>query len=477
MSGSSADFPADAPADSPADLNQCYLEGVQALSSGDDARAEACLRTVVEKQPGHVDAMVDLGYVLGKRGLAEESEKFLRQALALNPRCAEALLNLGGLLTTQQRYTEAEAVCIGAINANPNSPRSWSNLGVLYARLLREAEAEQCLRTAMSLSEEHLVSRFNLSYLLLRQGHFEEGWQCLEARRWYSTLEDKVPCPRWNGEALTGKSLLIAYEAGHGDMIQFIRYAAILKTQYGCPIDLICHPALKTLFSRQAHLVDRVFAFNETVPVGEWDYWTSPLSLPFHCKTRLDSIPGDLPYLYPAAEKRDAWRARLPAGAYRVGLVWKGSTGFENDADRSLPSLDTLLPLADLPGIRFVGLQKGAGEDEAASDAGRRFGLCNMGPLFDDFSDTAAVVSQLDLVIGVDTAVLHLAGALGIPCWIMLPAHMTDWRWLKDRDDSPWYPGVARLFRQPARGQWQPVVEAIREQLLRRPARPDPIGR
>ncbi|SDH67348.1 tetratricopeptide repeat protein [Propionivibrio dicarboxylicus] len=433
------------------------LRGIRALENEDETAALHAFKEALTLDPQHPDANANLGYLHYNRGDVIDAEIHLRQAIELSPQCAEAHLNLGALLTTSKRYGEAEAVCQQAIACRPLSPQAWSNLGVLYARQKREAEAEQCYRTAMSIDADHLASRFNLSYLLLRHGHYEEGWSCLEARRWYAPLEDKLLCPRWHGEPLQGKSLLIVYEAGHGDMIQFVRYAQALRQQAPTSIDLLCHPALKSLFSVQC-AIDRVHAFNEDIPVREWDYWSPPLSLPYYCRTRLDNIPDTIPYLRASAEKVAAWAPRIPGEGFRVGLVWKGSTGFENDADRSLPALDLLVPLGGIDAVRFIGLQKGAGENEVPSSASRALDLINLGPLLQDFSDTAAIVSQLDLVISVDTAVAHLAGALGVRSWILLPDHMTDWRWLTDRDDSPWYPGVVRLFRQTTAGRWEDVV-------------------
>ena len=433
------------------------------LSCNDFLSAERCFRDVAEQAPELADAAANLGYVLDRLGRTEEGETHLRRALALDPNCPEAALNLGALLTASKRFVEAERMCLKAVTLRPMSPQAWSNLGVLYAEVKREAEAEQSYRTAMSLSEKHQASRFNLSYLLLRQGRYEEGWQCLEARGWYAAFAERMPCPRWLGEPLSGKSILIAYEAGHGDMIQFIRYASVLREQQPRAIEVICHPALKTLFAAQDGL-DRVFAFDESIPNSGWDYWTPPLSIPYHCRTRLDTIPARIPYLRAPADRVEVWRTRLPPERPRVGLVWKGNPAFENDADRSLPSLDILAPLGDIASIHFVSLQKGAGEDESGHPPGN-LRLANVGPHFESFADSAAVVSQLDLVISVDTAIAHLAGALGVPCWILLPYYKTDWRWLTDREDSPWYPGVVRLFRQTRMSEWGDVVERLRRAL------------
>jgi Flp pilus assembly protein TadD len=440
-----------------------FLAGVEFLERGDMESAERCFREALSFSDALAGAAANLGYILDQRGQQETAEAYLRRALELDPHCATAALNLGALLTTAERFKEAEAMCLKAVALRSESPRPWSNLGVLYAGLKREAEAEQCHRTAMALDAGNLAARFNLAYLLLRQGRYEEGWACLEARRWYAAFAARMPCPRWQGEPLAGKSLLIGYEAGHGDMIQFVRYAAVLRERQPRSIDLVCHPALTTLLAGQCG-IDRVFGFDETIPDGNWDYWTPPLSIPYHCRTTLETIPARLPYLRAAPERIAAWQPRLPAGGPKVGLVWKGNPRFENDAHRSLPSLATLAPLGGVPGIRFVGLQKGAGEDEALHPpAGLR--MTSLGPQLADFTDTAAVVSQLDLVIAVDTAVAHLAGALGVPCWILLPDYQTDWRWLKERTDSPWYPGVVRLFRQTRMGEWGDVVARLSEAL------------
>lgn len=436
-----------------------FFAGVELLEKGENGAAERCFREALALVPDLAEAAGNLGYLLDKRGARDEAETWLRRAIELDPDCLEVTLTLGALLTTLKRFKEAEAVCMRAIALAPESPQTWTNLGVLFASVKREAEAEQCQRTAMALDPGHLTSRFNLAYVLLRQGRYTEGWECLEARRWYAAFAACMPCPRWQGEALAGKSLLIGFEAGHGDMIQFVRYVDVLRSQGTRGIDLVCHPPLKALFEGQCG-IDHVYAFDETIQNGTWDCWTPPMSIPHYCRTTLDTIPARIPYLVASPERVAAWQKRLPPGRPRVGLAWKGNPRFENDADRSLPSLNTLAPLGDVPGIHFVSLQKGAGEDEARHPPpGLR--LANLGPEFKDFADTAAVVSQLDLVVTVDTAIAHLAGALGVPCWIMLPYYQTDWRWLTEREDSPWYPGVVRLFRQTSMGEWDPVISRL----------------
>jgi hypothetical protein len=228
-------------------------------------------------------------------------------------------------------------------------------------------------------------------------------------------------------------------------------------------LTLLCHPGLKRLFATLAG-VDEVLSLADAVPAAGWDFWTPPMSLPYFCRTRLHSIPAPIPYLAAEPQRLARWRTLLPASALRVGLVWRGNPRFENDADRSLPSLELLVPLAKVAGVSFVSLQKGPGEDEArCPPAGLE--LLALGDAIGDFADTAAIISQFDLLISVDTAVAHLAGALGTPCWLLLPDYRTDWRWLTGRSDSPWYPQTMRLFRQPAGAGWPPVVAAVAEAL------------
>lgn len=436
-----------------------FYQGNHCMQSGDSAGAEAYYRQALQIAPDFAEASANLGLMLDRRGDSAGAETCYRRAIQINPAYSETHLNLGALLANLKRFNEAELAYGQAIALKPDSPVGWSNLGALYACMKRDSEAEQCCRKAILLDETYAPARFNLGYLLLRQGRFDEGWRCLEARNWSSALAARLSCPRWQGESLAGKSLLIGHEAGHGDMIHFCRYAAVLKSQGAASITLICHPPLKDLFM-SLEGVDALVSSDDQIPASGCDFWTPMLSIPYYCKTRLDSIPARIPYLHVPANRIEKWKGFLPASGLRVGLVWKGSPQFENDANRSLPSLGTLAPLWSVAGARFVSLQKGAGEAEAIQPVGG-LPLVNLGPLVADFADTAAVVANLDLVICVDTAIAHLAGALGKPCWVMLPAYKADWRWLTSRNDTPWYPRTMRLFRQTTAGDWAAVVAEL----------------
>ena len=445
-----------------------FFQGTRCMEIGDVTGAEASFRKSIQLAPNFAEAHANLGLLLDRQGVTDAAEVYYRRSIELNPAIPETHLNLGAFLANKKRFNEAEVAYRQAIALSPDSPAGWSNLGVLYACMKREEEAEQCYRTAMSLDDSYATARFNLSYLLLRQGRLEEGWFCLEARNSYAAPATHLSCPRWRGEALVGKSILISYEAGHGDMIHFCRYATVLKVQGAASITMICHPALKTLFATLDG-VDAIISFDEQIPAAGWDFWIPLLSIPHCCKTGIDSIPAMIPYLQVATSRVEKWAPRLPKGGFRVGLVWKGNPLFESDADRSLPSLGMLTPLGAVAGVHFISLQKGAGEDEAAHPP-IGLPLINLGYELDDFADTAAVVMGLDLVICTDTAIAHLTGALGKPCWVLLSEYKTDWRWLTERTDSPWYPGIMRLFRQPVMGDWDAVIAevvAALEQLVR----------
>jgi len=314
--------------------------------------------------------------------------------------------------------------------------------------------------------------------MLLLQGRYDEGWREYEAR--YSSdlpepdrfpYPDRAPFPPWRGEPLAGKSLLIWPEQGYGDEIQFCRYLPLLKRQGAARITLVCKPPLKALMET-VEGADAVLSSDDVAEaVAPHDYWTYPLSIPLHCKTTVETIPARLPYLRAPREHAVRWSSRLPSDGFRVGLVWKGSDIHKSDSYRSLPDLATLAPLWTVPGVRFISLQKGRGEDEALHPpAGQA--LLHLGAGIADFADTAAIMKQLDLVISIDTAAAHLAGALAKPCWVLLPAYRCDWRWLQAREDSPWYPGVMRLFRQAPGGDWSGVVQEIKRALMKEAAKP-----
>lgn len=432
--------------------------------------AEQCYRRAIALEPGNAKAHTNLGLLLEDAKQQDEAERCHRLALALDPGSAEIHSNLANLLANSRRWGEAEACYRQALRLKPEAPASHSNLGVMLANCRRDAEAEQCFRAALALDPGYQLARLNLGYLLLRQGRFAEGWAMHEAR-YDRGLPDHgipgpaVPFPQWQGQSLAGKSLLVWQEQGFGDEIQFCRYLPLLKEQGVARLTLVCKKPLKALLSTLEG-VDALIASDEASPaIDAHDYWTFPLSIPLYCQTRVDTIPARIPYLRALPERLAKWAPRLDRGRFNVALVWKGNAGHHNDAYRSLPALSTLAPLWSVPGVRFFSLQKGNGEDELGDHLPEGQPVVHLGADLADFADTAAVIAQLDLVISVDSAVAHLAGALGKACWLLLPSYRTDWRWLRARSDSPWYPDVMRLFRQPDDEDWTAAIAGLTKAL------------
>ncbi|HEY8906873.1 MAG TPA: tetratricopeptide repeat protein [Rhodoferax sp.] len=446
---------------------QLFAQSSADIQAGQFETAEARLVEALDKAPQLAEAHANLAWLLERRGSVDDALHHYELAIDLQPDNARIHLNLGALLAQLKFFLAAEAAYRRALVVDASLPGIWSNLGALLAQIGRDDEAEESLRTALRLDPEHAGAHFNLACLLLRKGRYPEGWRHLEFRDWYRPIEQRLRCVRWCGQPLAGLSVLLVYEAGHGDLIQFCRYVPVLRQAGAARVDVLCHPALKELL-RTLDGVGDVFAFDENRFEHDWDYWVPALSLAHHLGTELETIPAALPYLRAPAPKLAHWRQKLdglgPRPGRRVGFVWHGNPDFENDAQRSLPGLQTLAPLWQVPGVQFFSLQKGRGEKDVLRLQGSQ-PLIDLAADLHNFADTAAAIEQLDLVISVDTAVAHLAGALGKPCWVLLPGFLPDWRWLEDRSDSPWYPGVLRLFRQPRGADWAPVIQAVCEAL------------
>jgi Flp pilus assembly protein TadD len=430
--------------------------------------AEENYRQALSLDPTDHTAHNNLGILLMEREHDHEAEVCFRHALVLKPDYPDAHNNLGSLLKELKQYGEAETSYRRALTLRFHYPDAHNNLGSLLKELERFEEAEASYRLALSQQPDHADAAFNLSYLLLYLGRFEEGWRYYESRYSPQKKEQKVVAPnlsfpQWQGEPLLGKSLLIWPEQGFGDEIQFCRYAPLLKQLQPERITLICKPPLQPLF-RTLEGIDAVFTPEDISQLPVHDYWTFLLSLPLHARNPPDHIPAHLPYLSALPQRIALWAPRLPNAKTRVGLAWKGNGSHKNDGQRSLPHLSILAKLWTVHDMAFISLQKGQGENEAKSPPEAQ-PLVNLGTDIRDFADTAAIIAQLDLVICVDTSVAHLAGAMGKPCWVMLPFVGTDWRWQRERLDSPWYPGVMRLFRQKSEGDWIFVVEEIAAEL------------
>jgi len=427
--------------------------------------AEASYQIALSICPAYAEAHYNLGNLLHELKRFSEAEVCYQRALALRPDYAKADNNLGIMLQTLKRFPEAEACYTHALSIYSDNTEIQNNMGVLLKGLKRFSEAEVCFQNALLIRPDYVDAKWNLSLLLLYLGKFNEAWPLFETRYDLNLKQSlytspPVSCHQWQGEDLGGKSIIIWPEQGFGDEIQFIRYLPLLKALGVTQMTLVCKSALKPLFLNSAARYAQIFAEPEAGQLEHHDFWTRPLSLPLYFKTTLDTIPAKLPYLATDAKRVRLWMRRLPREGFKVGLVWKGDAGHRNDANRSLSGLASLAPLWLAAGVAFISLQKGRGEKEASTPIPGQ-PILHFGSDIVDFSDTAAIVSQLDLVICVDTAIAHLAGALGKPCWVLLPYIDTDWRWLDDREDSPWYPRVMRLFRQTEIDNWEEVVDRV----------------
>ena len=435
--------------------------------------AEATLQTAIAKRPDYADAHFNLGIVLEQTGRFADAEAAYREALKLRPDAVAAYNNLGNVLQRSGRAQQAADVYRQALALNSDTAPSHYNLATALRALDQPHEAEPHYRRALELQPDYFDAQFGLGTLLLSLGRFEEGWRLFESRYalprfHHCKTKAALPLPQWQGESLEGRSLLVWQEDGLGDVIQFGRYLPLLKAAGAARVDMVCAPSLHRLFE-QVEGLDALLTHDAAEgKFGEYDCWTSLLSAPLHLGTTIDTIPS-ANYFEVDAARAAHWRERLailPPGP-RIGVVWKGNPRHHNDAHRSLDSLSQLLPLWSIPAASFVSLQKGQDEEEARRPHAFQ-PLLALGHELTDFADTAALIEQLDLIVSVDTSTAHLAASLGKPCWVLLPHHDPDWRWLHGRSDSPWYPGTMRIFRQPRAGNWSAPVEALLQAGLQR---------
>ena len=437
----------------------CNLGVVLADGEQFDA-AIACYREALARVPDDAVAHNNLGRALYRLGRLDEAVTCYRQAIGLKPDYAEALNNLGiALAVTPARHAEAIECYRRAIAAKPDYAEVYNNLGVALSSRSVE-EAAHHYRRAITINPEFSEARFNLSLVSLVTGNFDTGWEEYESRWWCDGKKPRAfPQPPWDGADLKGRTILLHAEQGYGDTLQFIRYAPLVKQRGGRTI-VECQPPLARLL-RSAPGVDQLIPAGSALPA--FDVQLPLLSLPRVFQTRLDSFPANVPYLTPPAEpytKLDSVLAPYRAKR-RIGIAWAGRETHRNDANRSC-ALVHFVGLAEQLDLALFSLQKGP-RSLANADTPTGFPITDLSVHIEDFYDTAAAILRLDLVITVDTSAAHLAGALGRPVWVLLP-FVPDWRWLLNREDSPWYPGM-RLFRQTSPGDWAGVFKRVTETL------------
>jgi Flp pilus assembly protein TadD len=437
------------------ETEQLFFQGLSLLESGKFPEAADVFRRVIRRSPLFAPGHCELGIAFHSDGKITEALAPLQRAVELDPKAPRAQLGLGATLHRLNQIEAALPHLYFAAKADPKSADAQASLASALFDLRRIDEAVVPLKRALELNPEKPDARFLRGACALLTGDFKSGWPDYEFRWVMSgtgSTKPIAPGPEWSGKIRPGLRILIYPEQGHGDTIQFSRYLAVLanmgaKPLFLCPSELL--PVLRSLPG------DITF-----VPFGEpvtFEAHCPLLGLPRIMGTTLETIPSEVPYLFADATAAAEWKQRLDALGTRrptVGIVWAGNPDHRNDAVRSC-KLAEFAPLKSVDAELFS-LQKG----RAAKDP-RPEGLVlrDLSDQISTFGDTAAIIANLDLVIAVDTSVAHLAGALGKPCWVLLP-YNGEWRWLLNRSDSPWYPTM-RLFRQPRLADWPAVMAEV----------------
>ncbi|HVA50439.1 MAG TPA: tetratricopeptide repeat protein [Pirellulales bacterium] len=471
-------------------------------------QAEAAYRQCLALRPDHLEALVNLGFTLSELQKYDEAETCYRRALAIKPDVPEIHQNLGNVLRDRGQLDEAVVcyqralelrpdyakahvnwgvalIALGqpeaaierlqrGVELQPDFAEAFNSLGAAVSVLRRFDEAHAHYARAIELMPDLVDAHWNRSLLWLLQGDFERGWPAFEWR-WLGKRTEPRPSysePVWDGSPLEGRTILLYSEQGLGDTLHFVRYARTVKACGGRVIVACQKPLLPILASCPG--IDQLVAQGETPP--KFDVQAALMALPLILGTRAHNIPGHVPYLAADPQLVEHWRRQLaPLVGFRVGIAWQGNTRHPWDRHRSA-ALEHFESLARVPGVQLISLQKGVGAEKIQSPKSKvqspdsaPFDVVSLGGWLDElsgpFMDTAAIIANLDLVVAVDTAVGHLAGALAAPTWLALN-YSADWRWLLDRGDSPWYPTV-RLFRQERPGDWPGVFRQMADELAR----------
>jgi Flp pilus assembly protein TadD len=422
--------------------------------------AAEAIRKSLQLNSNNAPAYCDLGHAYWKLERSPEATECFTRALEIEPEYAAAHTNMAAVYFKNNQPEDAIISARKAIALNPNDPASFNTLGGALHQLGDIEEGFEYMAQGAAINPDNAETRFNMGISLLIRGKFEEGWPEFEYR-----LKNKLlklnrgfKQPIWQGEDLGDKTLLLYSEQGLGDTVQFARYIPQVKAK-----------APNVIFEVEGKLVEILHPLTAGIPIlvkgkqrlPDFDVYAPLASLPGIFKTTLETIPTDIPYLFADPARIKWWRDRLAGTGLKVGLAWGGNPEHSNDRNRSMP-LEAVRPLLSLKGIRWFSLQIGERAQDLRADWASP--IEDLSHEVNTFPETAAAMMNLDLIISVDTSLAHLAGALGRRVWMPL-GHVADWRWLRDRNDSPWYP-TAHLFRQRSRGGWGGVIEQIRDALL-----------
>jgi Tfp pilus assembly protein PilF len=420
--------------------------------------AAARFEQAIALRPDHVEAYNNLGVVLrNQRKLGEAVARF-EQAIALRPDYAEAIHNLGNTLWKQDKFEEAAARFEQVLTLKPDYAEAHNSLGIMLAQQGELERAGKRFEQAIAVRPGYAEAQVGMATCYLLQEDYARGWPAYEARLRLPGVPRQPNLPRWAGEPLAGRTLLLVAEQGLGDTLFFLRYARAFRAR-GARVVLAAQAALGRLLASHPDL-DELLILGSGADLSRADFYLPLQSAPGALATNAATIPTEIPYLSADPELAQKWREDLSnVDGFKIGIVWQGSRGYLLDRWRSIP-LAEFAPLAGLPGVRLISLQKGFGSKQITDVD---FPVRDLSSQLDEstgpFMDTAALIRNLDLVVTPDSATAHLAGALGAPVWLALQ-HVPDWRWLRDRDDSPWYPN-ARLFRQTTFGEWSEVFQRM----------------
>ncbi|MGH7178881.1 MAG: tetratricopeptide repeat protein, partial [Tepidisphaeraceae bacterium] len=433
------------------------LLGAALAKVGKPAEAMPHVRRAVEREPNNGPMHNNLGYVLQVAGQFDEALAEYDQAIALGPQQANMFANRASCLDQLGRLPDAVEAAEKGAAAFPNDPNFPSNISVLCRRLRDYPTAIRWAERALKIQPGMSDAHGNLALALLSAGDYARGWVEYEWR-WrsptFTSPARDFRQPLWDGSDAAGRTILVHAEQGFGDTIQFMRYVPML-IERGAKVIVECHYALLPM-------VRRIEGLHKTVAAGlalpDFDVHAPLLSLPRAFGTTLDSIPSTVPYLTIDAQRIKAWREKIPRERFNVGITWAGNR--KPDPSRNI-SPELLLPLRDVAGIRLFGLQKR--DAETYSPPPPELEMVDLSSELSDFAETGSAMRAMDLVLTIDSAAAHLAGAIGAKVWTFVP-WAPDWRWMLDRDDSPWYPTM-RLFRQTTAGDWPSVIRRVVDEL------------
>jgi Tfp pilus assembly protein PilF len=430
---------------------------LQLIQKADWPGAAKILEEEHSVHPENPEALHLMGIAAHHVGLSETAVGFVESAIRLKPDDPRYYNDCGEIYRKMGRLGAAIARFRRALSLNPQFYTAHNNLGSAFLEEGKIKQAIDCFQYVISKDSKNPNAHWNLSLALLLTGRFKEGWDEYEWR-WESTqktIKKSFSQPRWDGSFLSNRTVFISYEQGFGDALQFVRYIPLIQNERGGKVILECRPELTRLFQ----CIPGVTLVEIGVSPPAFDFQIPIMSLPRVFKTTLDNIPAQTPYLSVEPGLERHWHKRIKnSHAFKVGLSWAGNKSHVNDRNRSC-SFEIFHPLFETPGVEFYSLQK----DEAGTTPVSDMPWIDFSGDITDFADTAALIRSLDLVISVDTAVVHLAGALAKPVWTLLP-FIPDWRWLLERKDSPWHP-IMRLFRQPSPGDWNSVIRQAADEL------------